>query len=349
MFRRVPSILCYLDRDGKDKAKLTIWKCLIASVLLCCCALGNSGASWLVVPFAHEQTGPAVFSASNEHDEISICFITSQYGTDASKTDHVVDVRQVVPKLWALSHPHLAGTPTPRVRFFAYTNLPDLVAPGWEILVREFPQYKRLITRSRWPKFQAFRDPVIRSTCEVVYYMDGVMTPLNHVVPFQKQAERILHQASLEVVGGSDSNSKTALLKDGAIGLAQKLHYPPEPKRGRHYGRVQNDTSSTSNAPSNALALGYTLREELKRIVQLRKDTEENVQKLQGWLESQPDFSWDCPMMYANHAFGYAVNSTKFQEAADFLWEHYSKEEDSVSTPHISNTSWMNVMNGLRW
>jgi hypothetical protein len=373
----VPSILSndheLFDRKSRRQNSSTIiWKSLIVSILLCSGALEKSvTGTWLILPFVDEDTTvPTIFLSSaltEQHsDDISICFITSQYGTNASKTDRIVDVREVVPNLYALSSSvqqqqtqtttHVSNgttttnTPTPVVHFFVYTNLPDLDAPGWKIIVRDFPLYQRLITQSRWAKFQAFHDPIIQSHCEVAYYMDGVMTLINHILPYQKQARRILDQAALEGMDGvagvdvhavkekDDSNSTPMVLStNGVVGLAQNLHFPPKRGRtGRQYNRIahHDDTPNDNilrNRTSSALSsMEYTLQKELMQIIVKRKDTEENVQKLQVWLESQSDFSWDCPMMYSNNAFGYAVHSMKFQQAANFLWEHYSKEEDSV-------------------
>jgi len=51
----------------------------------------------------------------------------------------------------------------------------DLETPGWIKIVRNF-EFKRFITQSRWPKFLAWKEPVIQS-CRIVFYMDGYVTP----------------------------------------------------------------------------------------------------------------------------------------------------------------------------
>jgi hypothetical protein len=67
---------------------------------------------------------------------------------------------------------------------------------------------------------------------------------------------------------------------------------------------------------------------EFVRIIKHRKDIKENVRKSIQWLRSQPDYSLDC-QMYENNRFGYAIDSKEFKDAANFFWDHYSKEEDS--------------------
>jgi hypothetical protein len=81
---------------------------------------------------------------------------------------------------------------SPYYHFFAFSNLMDLKAPGWEVVVKDLRQYSRWITQSRWPKFQAFKDSKILSTCQVVFYVDGIISPNDVPEDFQAEARRIL-------------------------------------------------------------------------------------------------------------------------------------------------------------
>jgi hypothetical protein len=199
---------------------------------------------------------------------IPICFITAQYSSSPKRTDILMDVAKTVPTLYHSSN----------FKFFAFTNLPNLVAPGWEIIVKDLDHYNRFITQSRWPKFQAIHEPIIQDNCDVVFYMDGVFDPIDSIRTFQLEAERIL---------SSD------------VGLSQRKH----PLRG---------------GPPR----------EFVRIYRAGKDIASNIIKSQEWLDAQPDYDKKC-QMYENSHFGYSVHSGHFQEAADFFWDHYSKEEDS--------------------
>ena len=68
-----------------------------------------------------------------------------------------------------------------RYEFFYFTNLPNLLTPGWtKILLpdSEMAPIQRHITISRKPKFLAWKiEPRIRTECTVVMYMDGQFTP----------------------------------------------------------------------------------------------------------------------------------------------------------------------------
>lgn len=113
---------------------------------------------------------------------ISVCFIASQFSSSRDKTDHLFDVRKTTPRLYR----------SPLYNFFAFSNLADLQAPGWTVVVKDLRAYKRWITQSRWAKFLAFREPIIRDTCEVVYYIDGILSPRDDIELFQAESRKIL-------------------------------------------------------------------------------------------------------------------------------------------------------------
>ncbi|KAL3918723.1 MAG: hypothetical protein SGILL_004100, partial [Bacillariaceae sp.] len=67
---------------------------------------------------------------------------------------------------------------------------------------------------------------------------------------------------------------------------------------------------------------------EYEAILSSNKDIPENVNKSLAWLSAQSDYTQNCTL-YENARFGFAINSTAYQDTADFFWSHYSKEEDS--------------------
>jgi UDP-glucuronate 4-epimerase len=77
----------------------------------------------------------------------------------------------------------------PGARFFLYTNHVDIVAPGWEVVIKHF-EYRRFITHSRWPKFQAWKDAQIQA-CQAVFYIDGFLHPAASGDVFRSMAKQI--------------------------------------------------------------------------------------------------------------------------------------------------------------
>eukprot|EP00980_Cylindrotheca_fusiformis_P001442 scaffold345_cov134-Cylindrotheca_fusiformis.AAC.53 len=198
--------------------------------------------------------------------DIPVCFVVCIFGKSVASLDKVQPVRET--KL--LNHSSY--------NFFAYTNLPDWKVEGWTPVVKSFPQYRRFITQSRWPKFQAWKDPEIKEKCKVVFYMDSISNIKGTPDQFQEMAREIL---------------------ESKVGLAQ---YP-------HRG-------------------GGGAMKEFWRVARVRKDLPENIAASKAWLLNQSDFRANCTL-YENRYFAYAVESPHFQQASDFLWNHYSLEQDS--------------------
>jgi hypothetical protein len=67
---------------------------------------------------------------------------------------------------------------------------------------------------------------------------------------------------------------------------------------------------------------------EFQRVLNVKKDLPDNVIASLQWLNSQSDFRSNCTL-YENRIFGYNPRSPTFQKAAQFLWDHYSLEQDS--------------------
>lgn len=232
-------------------------------------ALAQSGIynSSLEARFNEFVSGPTnATTISTAEEEIPVCFVVCIFGKSVASVDKVQPIKQT--KLGNMSS----------YNFFAYTNLPDWNVQGWTRVVKVFPQYRRFITQSRWPKFQAWKDPAIKEKCKVVFYMDSISNIKGTPEQFQETAREILQ-----------SN----------VGLAQYKH------RG-----------------------GGGAMKEFWRVARVRKDLPENIAASKAWLLNQTDFRANCTL-YENRYFSYAVESPRFQEASDFLWNHYSLEKDS--------------------
>jgi len=118
-----------------------------------------------------------------------LCFVTSLFASSNEKADRPQNVTEMQES-------------NPSFRFYAFTNLPDLDAAGWTLLIRHFP-YKRSITQSRWGKFMSWREKEITDNCRAVIYMDGVV----------------------ELKGKANAYRDLALLvRQSEYGLAQVLH-----------------------------------------------------------------------------------------------------------------------------
>lgn len=254
-----------------------LWTAFLAVVWLVCVALGillnSEGASFSDQPGendafnpplveVHQSIDDRVFSNSNT----SLCFLASVYGQWATHADKLQNVERL---------PFYNST---LVHFLAFTNMPNVKAPGWQKIVRRYPQYTRYITQSRVPKFLGWQDPVVKENCEVVFYMDSIGHIIGNLTDFQRAADEIL--ASRQ-------------------GHSQYLH------RG------------------GGGAFG-----EFRRIEVFEKDSLDNIRASKKWLSAQPDFDPNCTL-YENRYIGYAINSTSFHEAAEFLWARYSQELDS--------------------
>jgi hypothetical protein len=121
--------------------------------------------------------------------EIDICFVSSQFGTSVDDTDLMMSPPIHAPSLYE------------HAKFFVFTNLPDLKPPmGWDVVLRDYPQYNRTITQSRVPKFQGYLDHVIDWNCQVVFYFDASADILGSLEEFQEEAKRLLEPDSAGLV-----------------------------------------------------------------------------------------------------------------------------------------------------
>jgi hypothetical protein len=212
-----------------------------------------------------EVNSTDVTSLKPQPPPIDVCFVSSIFAPTVRTADRPHDFSNF--KL----------TNTSSFEFFIYTNLEDLESPGWTKVLRNFTNYRRFITQSRWGKFMAWKDPEMKA-CQAIFYFDGHFTP-------SAKGERLVKLAES--------------IKKYEFGLAQRQ----SPKR------------------RSALA-------EFDKILQMGKDIKKNVNASIAWLHSQPDFHNNCTL-YRNANFGYDPTNVHFQEAAEYFWEHYSKEEDS--------------------
>ncbi|CAJ1966570.1 unnamed protein product [Cylindrotheca closterium] len=111
---------------------------------------------------------------------IPICFLVSIYGKWAGTVDKVFPVEK------------LPFYESPYYNFFGFTNLPRWERPGWTRIVRNFPEFRRFITQSRWPKFQGWKDEQIQANCSVVFYMDSITEITGSSKQFQKLARQVV-------------------------------------------------------------------------------------------------------------------------------------------------------------
>jgi hypothetical protein len=107
-----------------------------------------------------------------------VCFVTSIFSASPDTSDRPPDITDI-------------QEDNPSFRFFAFTNMPDLDAPGWTVMVKDFSQYRRYITQSRWAKFMGWKDPSVQG-CQAVFYMDGFCGPkLKHSERYKRLAKAI--------------------------------------------------------------------------------------------------------------------------------------------------------------
>jgi hypothetical protein len=107
-----------------------------------------------------------------------VCFLTSVYSAAPGTSDRPPDVADILEA-------------NPSFRFFAFTNMRDLDAPGWTVKVKDFSQYRRYITQSRWAKFMGWKNPSVQG-CQAVFYMDGFCGPkLKHSERYKRLAKAI--------------------------------------------------------------------------------------------------------------------------------------------------------------
>lgn len=197
--------------------------------------------------------------------EYEVCFVTSVYSASTKNSDRPPDVNEI-------------RSANPTFRFFAFSNLSGLDAPGWTIIHKNFTNYRRFITQSRWAKFMGWQNPEVHK-CQAVFYMDGFCGPkLKHSERY-KNLSLAIHESD--------------------CGLFQNPH-------------------EVAKGPLH----------ELDRVLVRDKDIEKNVRATKAYLLAQPDFRPEA-QLYANHYIGYDPKNPKFQEAASFFWEVYSREEGS--------------------
>jgi hypothetical protein len=124
-------------------------------------------------------------------EDIDICFVTSVFSQWAAHADELQNVSS-----------YFSPATTSSFRFFAFTNLPRLNAPGWKKVIKRFA-YRRFVTHSRWPKFLAWTEEIIQQSCQVVFYLDAIGFLIASPQDYQQAAQAILNSS---------------------VGLAQYLH-----------------------------------------------------------------------------------------------------------------------------
>lgn len=131
---------------------------------------------------------------ATEKTPYEVCFVTSVYSASPDTSDRPPDITDI-------------QQANPSFQFFAFTNMPNLDAPGWTVKVKDLSQYRRYITQSRWAKFMGWKDPDVHG-CQAVFYMDGFCGPkLKHSERYKQLAKAI---------------------RDSEFGLFQNEHYIAE-------------------------------------------------------------------------------------------------------------------------
>ena len=138
------------------------------------------------VPKAEPEPGPASKAVPESEPTVErepeqayeACFVTCVFAASIEQCDRPVNVTHLQEK-------------NPTFKYFAFTNLDDLEAPGWTKILQKSLPYKRFITHSRWGKFMSWKHPTIQK-CKVVYYQDGYYSPLASGDSFRAESKRVL-------------------------------------------------------------------------------------------------------------------------------------------------------------
>jgi hypothetical protein len=124
----------------------------------------------------------ATHSGNNTHyGNNTICFVTSVFGTSVEKADKPRNVENIFP-----------NDTVSEYDFFLFTNLENLISPGWmNIALTDLP-YRRFITHSRWGKFVGWRHKDL-AHCGTVIYMDAYVKPQKKkgLAPFRRVAAQV--------------------------------------------------------------------------------------------------------------------------------------------------------------
>jgi hypothetical protein len=105
-----------------------------------------------------------------------ICFVNSVFGTSSHGA---MDQPQNVTALQLES---------PDYRFYYFTNMEEIVTPGWTKVIMKDLKYQRHITMSRYPKFLGWQYQPIQDECGLVVYLDSYWKPL----PFKSVKLRMM-------------------------------------------------------------------------------------------------------------------------------------------------------------
>jgi hypothetical protein len=142
--------------------------------------------------FSEQQQEQQVVSSlpsDVENNKKGICFVQSVFGKPGQKS---------------LDRPHRVTTlrqENPEYHFFYFTNMPTLIAPGWDKVLLTNMTHHRYITQSRWAKFLGWKYKPIMDQCRFVMYLDG------HVAPRRDK------QLKFQILARNTLNSKYGLIQ----------------------------------------------------------------------------------------------------------------------------------------
>jgi hypothetical protein len=169
-------------------------------------------------PLSLRHPGGANAAGTATATPVDICFVSSIFGESEGDMDRPGDFSNFT--LGPTSSFSLLRRwgKKPTFKFFLFTNLDGLAAPGWTKIVKDYDDlpYRRYITRSRWGKFLGWKEPTLKP-CGVIFYFDGHFEPDPTVRDrFADMADRI-RRSPYGLAQVKHRKSKTALQEFDSI------------------------------------------------------------------------------------------------------------------------------------
>jgi hypothetical protein len=95
------------------------------------------------------------------------CFVMAVFGSDSKQVDEIPDTSKAPPSILNDNE----------FLFYAFTNLENLHAPGWNKILLSNLTFANHVISSRLPKFMAWKVPELSENCHTVFYSDGGWLP----------------------------------------------------------------------------------------------------------------------------------------------------------------------------
>lgn len=118
-----------------------------------------------------------------------ICFVSSVFGQNSKQVDEIPSVELTPASVWKKSNVFA---------FYAFTNLDDLQAPGWNKIVLDSADYPNHVVASRFPKFMAWAwkngtTTTLQDLCRAIFYADGGWLPAQEGSVWLNMADSLRH------------------------------------------------------------------------------------------------------------------------------------------------------------